>query len=440
MAVGRKYRLILFLCLAAFGSKLLSQNDTLNFTKVDSVSYSLYTEKKWDELIKYCRYAVSGGYDYYYLRVRAGIACFEKKQYRAAAVQLEKALAFNAGDALANEYLYYSYIYSGRNEQARWLSRSFDPEFAAGIKTLKLSPVAFVMAEGGVKVSDSTGRFKTAVYSQVGIGHYVSRRFSLFHAFTYYKQDEQRFNVQQFQYFLNAALPLKHGFLLSGGFHTVYDHVDVRNYKLVESVSIGTATMYPPPGVPLPPPGQSLPTYTYAVHSASLQSYYENRKILNCIGAVTLLKHTPLFDLSVGATASFMDTVKQYQANGGVTCYPLKNNRLAISANVYAHTADAVKNISIAFAPSVSVLLTRKLWASVAYFNNQGLNIVEQNGYLVNNSPDYTTGRYSGSLSYAVFKKFYIYGTYVFENKKEITGTFKYNYNIFILGIRMVPS
>ena len=104
--------------------------DTLNSAIVEQKSYQLYLDKNWNELIKFGNRAINSGFDYYYLQIRIGIAYFEKKNYSLAENHFKKVLQFNSDDELAQEYLYYCFIYNGRNEEARMLSRLFKSDLA----------------------------------------------------------------------------------------------------------------------------------------------------------------------------------------------------------------------------------------------------------------------------------------------------------------------
>nr|NQU89727.1 hypothetical protein [Bacteroidota bacterium] len=90
-----------------------------DFRKIDSLTYSLYQQGKWDKLITVGEKALGQGLDYYYLQIRVGIAWYEKQNYRRAIPHFEEALKFNLVDQTVLEYLYYSYLLSGRNYDMR---------------------------------------------------------------------------------------------------------------------------------------------------------------------------------------------------------------------------------------------------------------------------------------------------------------------------------
>ncbi len=106
--------IILFLSLAIGG---FSQ-DTLNFKTVDATTYQAYLKKDWARVIQIGNEALKQGIDYYYLRMRLGIAYFEKTNYRKSIVHFEEAINTNKSEVIAVEYLFYAYKNIGADIQA----------------------------------------------------------------------------------------------------------------------------------------------------------------------------------------------------------------------------------------------------------------------------------------------------------------------------------
>ncbi len=96
-----------------------------DFVSLDKATYEFYLKKDWKNLIVYGKWGLKNDIDYYYLRMRLGIAYYEQKQYRKAIVHFLKALEFNPKETSALEYLYYSYLFSGMTMDARALVASF---------------------------------------------------------------------------------------------------------------------------------------------------------------------------------------------------------------------------------------------------------------------------------------------------------------------------
>ena len=88
----KKHLLALFFVIITI--KGISQ-DTINSATVEQKSYQLYLDKNWTELIKFGNKALDKGFDYYYLRLRIGIAYYEKKNYSIALGHFKNVLKFN---------------------------------------------------------------------------------------------------------------------------------------------------------------------------------------------------------------------------------------------------------------------------------------------------------------------------------------------------------
>jgi hypothetical protein len=98
---------------------------TSNFVSLDKATYDYYLNKDWKNLVVYGKWGLQNGFDYYYLRMRLGIAYYEQNNYRKAIVHFRKALEFNSKDTTALEYLFYSYLFSGRKTDAYALVSEF---------------------------------------------------------------------------------------------------------------------------------------------------------------------------------------------------------------------------------------------------------------------------------------------------------------------------
>ncbi len=411
----RTYWLIVFMLFALCVN--LKADNTLTSATVDSTSYQLYMSKQWQLLTKFCDKAIKEGYDYYYLRMRAGIACYELKNYRKAIGHFRRALAFNSNDETADAYLYYSYIYAGRFEEARNFTRFIDSTTKTNMGIGHLQPIAFVGLEGAVKLSDSSAKFKPVNYIQLNLQHYVGNRVSLYHALTYYKQNESRNDIKQFQYYLSATVPLKRTTILTVGTHMLYDKLSIPE--------VTTKTVNPTG----PSPQPTIKTYTN----------YIEKQSMGLVAAATITKRMTYLDVSLGTTVSFFDTTTQYQFHAGLTCYPFGNRKLAFGALLYHHSEDYYKNSAFAITPFLSSCITKKLLLSASYLNNRGGNINENSGYFVNNSLDLSTSRIACTAEYNLFKKVNVYATYGYESKQEKFYHYTYHYNTFLIGIKIIP-
>jgi tetratricopeptide (TPR) repeat protein len=412
--------------------------DTLNSATVEQKSYQLYLDKNWSELIKFGNNAINNGFDYYYLQLRVGIAYYESKNYALALGHFKSALKYNTDDELSLEYLYYCYLYNGRYEDARLLSKQFNPLLSEKIGTDKQSKVGFVMIEGGTKITNQNAYpikdtiktkdyyFKPPVYFQLGLSHYVKNRLSLFHAVTYFNQETSINKVQQYQYYLNAAIPLKYNFSISPSVQYV-------NLNVSSSTTI-TDTLWPPGVLPHSQPPTGTPpfkTETKNVTSTSRSNYF--------VGSLAAQKIIKKFTFSIGTTVSNMNDVTQFINSGFLSYRVFGNSKLVLGSTGYAHTTDSYKNTYISASPFIYVQPIKNLSLKLGCLINTKNNIIEDNGYLVNNSVDLTQSRYSALLNFTASKHLSFYGLYQLEFKHQAIYSFDYRYNVIVVGLKIIP-
>ncbi|MFO7935966.1 MAG: tetratricopeptide repeat protein [Bacteroidales bacterium] len=246
------YRLILIFILSLCFLQETAAQQEGSFSRFDGESYRFYLEEKWDSLIHTGKEALDEGIDYYYLRMRLGIACYSKKNYRRAAQHFSRAIELNRQDPVALEYLYYSRLYAGQQQQAELVRKQFRGDLA-----LKLPPPkpAF-FDQAGAEYSFCRGltdefinhpleyfsgiepgtQYLTRWYSNVSLSvtNSLSPGISLTHAYTflnkrniYYYADGTGFftvteqQLRQHQYYLSPRFTTRSGFQIIPVFHLV---------------------------------------------------------------------------------------------------------------------------------------------------------------------------------------------------------------------------
>lgn len=103
-----------------------AQESEINYISVDTKTYNYYMLQKWDSLIIEGKAALKKNIDYYNLRMRLGIAYFEKKDFNTAATHFLKAYNYSdKTDTISLEDLYFSHLYAGNETQARAITKFF---------------------------------------------------------------------------------------------------------------------------------------------------------------------------------------------------------------------------------------------------------------------------------------------------------------------------
>jgi len=410
------YRLVVSIILFFLAKEIFSQ-DTLNSNAVETTSYRLYVDKNWKQLISFGEKALDKGFDYYYLRLRVGVAHYELKNYREAQMHFWKAYRFNSTDDILMEYLYYCYIFNGQYDEARNFSKKLSPSLAKKLKTDKAPFLDYLLLEGGIKTTSQVG-LADAYYGQFGLGHHIGKNVSFFHAATLFGQKSQKSNLDQKQYYVSANVPIKKSWLISPAFHLLNR----------------TITYNPPPKQQMPPPWMPQPPKQPLPPPPSTVNYF--------VSSLSIKKSVSKFDIEICTTISNIDSLRQAQGNISLSYFPFGNNKLFFSGIAYVQKESIANDFKYAFSSSLTAVPFSKVILSASYLYNQAYHISEMNGYIANNSSDLTTSRIAFMSNFILSSHVNFYLLYQLENKSQNNSTnnisTNYSYNNFIGGLKFI--
>lgn len=166
---------------------LLNAQVAMDYQHVDSLTYSYYNSGDWDRLIKLGLEAAQKGIDYKYLRQRIGFAFFSQGNYYDAKFQFEKARSFDSYDSFTNEYLYYSYLNTAKEEYAGVYARKLDPEIRKSLSISPFKPLESIEIEYNFKFAGTAHRSNPQYY-RLGISTKLGYRLTLFQSLSRYNQ------------------------------------------------------------------------------------------------------------------------------------------------------------------------------------------------------------------------------------------------------------
>ena len=221
------------------------------FRQSDSVTYALYLDAQWERLITEGEQALDKGYDYYYLRVRLGIAFYMLEKYRPAAKHFEKAIAFNSFDPTNLIYLYQCYDWGGLEMEADLLEKRFPGLYPDKKKQNRFirnfgiySGYTFSGSEQKIAETDLDGAEN--IYGEnVGNGDYLLTQAGItvvpapqirwYNSYTFQRLEKNghyyvlnkplkkvSHYLYQHQYYTNFALRLDHYWYLKPAFHLIH--------------------------------------------------------------------------------------------------------------------------------------------------------------------------------------------------------------------------
>jgi hypothetical protein len=226
---------IIILALAALYRGPVAAQAANDFSYYNDRTYALYEAGQWDELVTAGRAALRADFDFFYLRLRLGIAYYQLGKYGLAANQFYAARRWNANDPLTLEYLYYSLVFSGRFAEARIFE-----------KQVQQGETAYLGASADLAYKTSDRRTPVAgmeVYN-LGFRHPLGTNVALTHTYEYLNQHfiervvevvdppgqgppgtrvrEYRYQTSQQAYGLRGHLQLERGLAIGLAFHHLW--------------------------------------------------------------------------------------------------------------------------------------------------------------------------------------------------------------------------
>lgn len=386
------YKIYIFLLLISV-SFLGRAQDTINFVDLDQQTTQHYYASQWDSVILVGKLGLKNGHDYFYLRVRMGIAYFYQEKYTKAITQLEKARSFNDQDDFTNSYLYLSYKYSGRVADAEVLERKLSdtlraqplfektPFFSGMYTEVGYSPTTSYTPIPLAKESDyfkeTSAKNNSLKYAFVGLTNQVTPWMTLFYGitslgtsltkYTYQKQlppllpklTSTNLNIKLFQFYLNSRIRICRGLIITPFYHSIS-----------MSGSSGVTTR----------PRQ--------IDTSSFKSK-------DAIMGVGFEKQYRNFVFSSEVSNNRFNEIKHLQLQAGITWFPYFNQNLYLYG---AFTYNTTEKIDSQFPPfyepnklyitaKVGGKLFSKLWGETAFYGGNIQDSQIGNGYLFFSNP-----------------------------------------------------
>ncbi len=422
--------IFMFLILTEFAAT--AQESSLKFRQVDTETYRFYNEQKWDSLIYFGNRALTSDIDYFYLRVRLGIAYFEKKNYALATYHLEKALDYNSSDPATLEYLYYAYQYINRGEEARKLSGKFTTQLEEKIKPQKR--INKLVVETGPVFSNNTDQnalrkrgnnnnedftlqdlYDDMFYLQAGAGINLSRCLSLYLGYDRLETNklkqiqstetfisgvdgiviggviyphniydsrqqsyESSYKLHQQGIYANAEWVVGHGFLITPAVHyLVIDYTtlfaEINQEEYLAQVYDTTPTTH----------------LVYNIHEAD--QHYENK-----VFALGITKNHKRCTFGVEGTWSDLNLKDQWQLSGSLYWYPQGNLNFYTGSRLTYATEEGKSNL--VFNQLAGFGIAKRIWIEGLVTVGEMRNFNENYGYVVYNSGDLTKFRAGANI------------------------------------------
>ncbi len=429
---------------------------------IEQKTLELFQNKQYKRLIYVGEEAIKNKTDYFFLRFRIGVAYYELGNYRMATHHLEKALVYNSDDPSELEYLYYSYVFSGRITDANYITNKMteDLKEKIGYKTKFLSNVYVeggislsnnISKNAGIDIDDTTNIYgendmnNNVLYGHVGLKHELSPFLSIYHGFSHIDIEKRKIisiqkwdsvgNYQNFdsvcnytltqnEYYINSDIQLKMGLKLTPAFHFIHVSANSLMYQYDTATFIGTF----------------FPT---------------TLNVNNYVVSLAISKEYKRFSLSLFGTYSNLNSAKQIQGGASISYFPFGNLNLYTNTSlVYFYQKKSggqgqgsSKENRFIFDQMLGLKLFPKLWTEVSVTLGNLANYNEKNAFIVYNIADKINLKAGISFIYSLSSKIELSLRYQFLNRESnyityqnqqtsILKTINYQNNTIIGGIK----
>jgi tetratricopeptide (TPR) repeat protein len=393
----KKLMIILFVLMGQCIQLNAQQNISLQ--SVDKQTYEAWLQQDWDNLILISKDALQNGIDFYYLRVRLGIAYYTKGNYHAALPHFEKAYRDNQQEEYLKEYLYYTYVFTDRWCEANTLSATFSPALKQKTNTGS-KPFAnrFELAYGYQGLADQSviDNFQPAAepvqngYQYIpirfqsvflGLQHPVSKRFQFYHAFTGLSVDHFRYMQQDGQATTDNP------------YHTdVWQYYASGNWSLTKNLNLVF--------------GGQLITVLYPVTTTIVRQgrtflLTETYSDVDYLAFATLYQKFSYGLVGGGFTYGTVNNARQYQTDLKLTLFPFGNKNLYTTTIGTHQRQESIYGSQVnrwIMDQTLGFKVTSRLWLEGYGTLGDMENLIMNDGLIVYNRMDVINTRYGARL------------------------------------------
>ena len=423
---------IVCLVLLWFVSTANAQKSTLSMKHVDSTTYSLYLKQDWKSIIALGKQARFGGIDFYYLKVRMGIAYFKENKMFSAIQLLEEAYTMDSNNVVVQDYLYWAYRYSGLIMESRlFYSKMTDTQkdkiklnlpFVSDVSfnilaTYNLDYNEMLLTDANSEIGDFRFIRKNQQMFLLRMSHPLIKRINLFHEFTLIPTtsvqqenvggvlENKTYKGTEFRYYADVTVSLGNRWYLDSYLNIISGKYDNLNDANISS--------------------SSKITYTDLVFGGSLTkaSYF----IRN----------------SINVSVSDLNGFSQFQAGYSLSLYPLGSTLVVPFGSLQYKNQDADSNM--VFTGGLYVILNKILLTGFGTVGNMN-NFTANKGAIIYNQPGTALNEFGGSFKYlgenSILKVGYSFmkmeDNYYNDNFEITSKTFEFNQHSLTAGITWI--
>lgn len=432
---------VVLIVLLWFVTTANAQKSSLSFKQVDSTTYALYLKQDWKPIIAMGKQSRAKGIDFYYLKVRMGIAYFKENKMLSAIKLLEEAYAVDSYDVVVQEYLYYAYKYSGLVLESRLFydkmmktlkgKINLDLPFVTDLSFNLLSTNNIDFDELLLTDSNSESndiRFIPKNYQlfSLGMSHPLSKKVNFTQQLsvmptTSVQQENEAGNLvnetykgSESRYYADVTFSLGNRWYLDTYLNVIfgkYDNLNVEN----TTVSFG--------GGP-----------------RSITSSSSTIRYTDVVFGGALTKASYFIRNSINASVSNLNGYNQFQAGYSMELYPLGSTMLIPFGSVQYQNQDPDSNV--VFTGGLAVTIDKVIFTG---FGTVGTinNFIANNGAIIYNQSATALNEFGASFKYfgknSILKIGYTFmemeANYYNENFEKTSKTYGFNQQNITAGI-----
>ncbi|NPA33849.1 MAG: tetratricopeptide repeat protein [Chlorobi bacterium] len=369
-------RILILTCLMALNlaTNLFAQR--LTYAQSDKETYELYISGNWEKLIQKGKEALRNGIDYYYLRVRMGIAYYYLGKYNLAIKHLRKAHKTNPNDPIVNEFLLYSHLAMGDLERAFFHYQSLPehrktaiPLFNSKLYRLDINALNFFNLDYSTQASEVANPVeldKNAFGLFGGYNLSLSRKTYLYQMFFFQRSVSTQWD-------LSSNRP-------TGGMGFGYGGSANNNQTFYPS----TVLTY---NLRILTIARVLATRTVSMSLSNNLGFYDG-KVLASLGT-SILSQFSLFSLGIRADYLYYNTSSTLHLGTYIVLFPLASDKLYFRIEPVVTKTLPLNSFTNLITRVEVGFRIKKTYVSTGYYFGSIGNYLEDNGYFV-----YATNRF----------------------------------------------
>jgi len=376
-------------------------------------SLQLFNDENWDDLIEVCEAAIEKNQSSYEIEYRLAVAYYNTNRYIDSAQYFENInKTYNINNDYIREYLYYSYLFSGREQDALLVLKDSPFHLQQKINENKSRFFDFISSQGGLKVSSRKDvGIENLYYFNLGLGFQIGYMFKLNLFYNSISQDYIDFDYKQREFYANANIQLSKGLTIIPAYHyvnilenTVSSSGMRRNSVVYSTANYGKVNLY---------------------HFALKKQW--NR--FSIMPNITYTNTTPNYDV----VAENFSNNTQYGIDMVYTMKGLKD-KVKIGLGTYVLNTDSDNDFI--WDAELLYQINPKLYLYFKYLNANTSNFSEDNAMYYYNSISVLIDKISTTLGYNFTPKFSWFINYQYENNEDLENNLLFTYNTFITGLK----